>query len=61
MPTIRIPASNCDKLGGRVRAALVEIGANQRGVIELHYLQHLPFADVASRMALTRGRNSQIH
>jgi RNA polymerase sigma factor for flagellar operon FliA len=30
-------------------------------VIELHYLQHLPFEDVASRMSLTRGRISQIH
>lgn len=49
------------QLRGRVKAALAEIGANQRRVIELHYLQHVPFADVASRMALTRGRISQIH
>ncbi len=49
------------QLRGRVKAALGEIGANQRRVIELHYLQHLPFEDVASRMSLTRGRISQIH
>jgi RNA polymerase sigma factor for flagellar operon FliA len=49
------------QLRGRVKAALGEIGLNQRRVIELHYLQHLPFEDVASRMSLTRGRISQIH
>jgi len=49
------------QLRGRVKAALAEIGANQRRVIELHYLQHLPFEDVATRMSLTRGRISQIH
>ncbi|KQZ34597.1 MULTISPECIES: sigma factor-like helix-turn-helix DNA-binding protein [unclassified Massilia] len=49
------------QLRGRVKVALAEIGANQRRVIELHYLQHLPFEDVASRMALTRGRISLIH
>jgi RNA polymerase sigma factor for flagellar operon FliA len=49
------------QLRGRVKAALAGIGANQRRVIELHYLQHLPFEDVANRMSLTRGRISQIH
>lgn len=49
------------QLRERVRGALSEIGANQRKVIELHYLQHLPFEEVATRMALTRGRISQIH
>jgi RNA polymerase sigma factor for flagellar operon FliA len=49
------------QLRGRVKAALGGLGPNQRRVIELHYLQHLPFEDVASRMSLTRGRISQIH
>ncbi len=49
------------QLRDRVKVALGEIGPNQRKVIELHYLQHLPFEEVAKRMALTRGRISQIH
>lgn len=49
------------QLRDRVKRALGEIGTNQRKVIELHYLQHLPFEEVATRMALTRGRISQIH
>jgi RNA polymerase sigma factor for flagellar operon FliA len=49
------------QLRDRVKSALGEIGVNQRKVIELHYLQHLPFEEVATRMALTRGRISQIH
>lgn len=49
------------QLRGRVKAALGELGLNQRRVIELHYLQHLPFEDVANRMSLSRGRISQIH
>jgi RNA polymerase sigma factor for flagellar operon FliA len=49
------------QLRGRVKAALAALGTNQRRVIELHYLQHLPFEDVATRMSLTRGRISQIH
>lgn len=49
------------QLQDRVKAALAGLAPDQRRVIEWHYLQHLPFEEVASSMALTRGRISQIH
>jgi RNA polymerase sigma factor for flagellar operon FliA len=49
------------QLRSRVHVAVAELGPNQRRVIEMHYLQHLPFEDIANRMSLTRGRISQIH
>jgi RNA polymerase sigma factor for flagellar operon FliA len=49
------------QLKGRVRAALGALAPNQRRVLEAHYLQQMSFEDVATSMALTRGRISQIH
>jgi RNA polymerase sigma factor for flagellar operon FliA len=49
------------QLQDRVRAAVGELAPDQRRVVEWHYLQHLPFEEVATSMALTRGRISQIH
>jgi RNA polymerase sigma factor FliA len=49
------------QLQGRIKGALAGLTPNQRRVIESHYLQHMPFEEVASAMALTRGRISQIH
>ena len=49
------------QLQGRVIASVAVLPANQRQVIESHYLQRLPFEEVATAMSLTRGRISQIH
>jgi RNA polymerase sigma factor for flagellar operon FliA len=35
--------------------------ANQQRVIEGHYLQYLPFEEIARNMGLTRGRIAQLH
>jgi RNA polymerase sigma factor FliA len=49
------------QLESQVRQAVLALPANQRKVIEMHYLQQCEFEEVAEAMALTRGRISQIH
>lgn len=49
------------QLQGRVLIAVAALPANQRQVIESHYLQRLQFEEVATAMSLTRGRIAQIH
>jgi len=34
---------------------------NERSVITYHYLQHLPFGEIAAILGVTKGRVSQIH
>lgn len=45
----------------RVRTAVEALPAQERTVIERHYLQHHAFTNIADDMDLTRGRVSQIH
>jgi len=33
----------------------------ERRVLEEHYFEHRPFADIAAALRLTRGRVSQLH
>lgn len=49
------------QLKGRVASALDSLAPGQRHVIQAHYLQHVPFDEVAAGMGLTRSRVSQIH
>jgi RNA polymerase sigma factor for flagellar operon FliA len=49
------------QLQARVRAQLASLPANQQKVIEGHYLQYLPFEEIARNMGLTRGRIAQLH
>jgi RNA polymerase sigma factor FliA len=45
----------------RVVQAVDALPLNQRRVIEMHYLHHCDFDEVAQAMALSRGRIAQIH
>lgn len=49
------------QLQARVRAQVGALPANQQKVIEGHYLQLLPFEEIARSMGLTRGRIAQLH
>jgi len=45
----------------RVLDLVAALPAQQRRVIQGHYLQELPFEEIATRLAVSRGRVSQIH
>ena len=49
------------QLQKRVSGVLDQLPGNQRRVIHGHYLQHMQFEEIATAMALTRGRVAQIH
>jgi RNA polymerase sigma factor for flagellar operon FliA len=49
------------QLCARVRAAVTQLPLRQRQVVEGHYLQHEAFDDIARRLALSKGRVSQLH
>lgn len=49
------------QLKRRVRVLVEQLPERQRQVIACHYLQHLPFEEIAGRLGVTRGRVSQIH
>lgn len=49
------------QLQARVRTQVGALPANQRKVIEGHYLQHLAFEEIALKLGLTRGRIAQLH
>ena len=49
------------QLQKRVTAVIEQLPGNQRLVIQGHYLQHLQFEEIASGMALSKGRVAQIH
>lgn len=49
------------QLRGKVQVAVSTLPENQRQVIQSHYLQHLPFEEVARNMDLTKGRIAQLH
>lgn len=45
----------------RLLDALDQLGDRERAVLTGHYLDHIPFQDMAQSMGLTKGRVSQIH
>lgn len=49
------------QLRARVIASVASLPAQEQRVIELHYFQQRPFAEIAEDLSLTRGRISQIH
>lgn len=49
------------QLRERIRAMIDALPENQRRVIAAHYLQRMPFEEVASMLDLSRGRIAQIH
>lgn len=49
------------KIGLRLREAIRHLPEREKSVIELHYLQHMPFVEVAALMGVTKGRISQLH
>lgn len=44
-----------------VNDSLAHLAAPERRVLSLHYLQGMPFTDIADELGLTRGRISQLH
>lgn len=50
-----------NELREAIRHATVQLPRSQRIVIEFHYLQAIPFVDIARTMGLTKGRVSQLH
>ncbi|WP_307617508.1 sigma-70 family RNA polymerase sigma factor [Variovorax boronicumulans] len=44
-----------------LRDLLAQLSDQQRTVIRHHYLQEIPFGEIAMRMGVTRGRVSQLH
>ena len=49
------------QLRARVRSLLGNLSGKQRQVVEYHYLQQLPFEEIARMLELTKGRISQLH
>lgn len=49
------------QLGDRIQRHLARLPERERLVLQLHYLQHLAFVDIAQALALTKGRISQLH
>lgn len=49
------------QLRARIRSLLDNLPDTQRRVIEYHYLQQLPFEEVAGMLALSKGRIAQLH
>lgn len=49
------------QLCGRIRELLEELPGKQKKVISYHYLQQIAFEEIASMLALSKGRIAQIH
>jgi len=50
-----------DRVGGRLREAIRKLPEKEGQVIGLHYLQHIPFVEIARLLGVTKGRISQLH
>ncbi|MFS2051321.1 sigma-70 family RNA polymerase sigma factor [Variovorax sp. CT11-76] len=53
--------SEIDQLRGVLRGLVGQLGEQQRTVIRQHYLQEVPFDEIAAMMNVSRGRVSQLH
>lgn len=49
------------QLRERLMHAIESLPAQQKAVVRYHYLQEIPFDEIAVMLALTKGRISQIH
>lgn len=49
------------QLGERLSKHLRRLAERERQVLEWHYLQHLPFVQIADVMGVSKGRISQLH
>lgn len=49
------------QLRDRLKALIDNLSAKQRQVISYHYLQQLPFEEIAGMLELSRGRIAQLH
>ncbi|GAA0706127.1 FliA/WhiG family RNA polymerase sigma factor [Dyella marensis] len=49
------------QLSDRVHRHLARLPERERLVLQLHYLQHMAFVEIALALALTKGRISQLH
>jgi RNA polymerase sigma factor for flagellar operon FliA len=49
------------QLGHLLTAAMQSLSEKERVVLVAHYLNHVPFIDVARDLGLTKGRISQLH
>lgn len=45
----------------QIQQAVAKLSTSQQLVVQMHYLQSMPFTDIADRLALSRGRISQLH
>jgi RNA polymerase sigma factor for flagellar operon FliA len=50
-----------EQLRQRIDRHLAKLPDKERLILQLHYLQHMAFVDVARMLALTKGRVSQLH
>lgn len=50
-----------DRVGGRLREAIRKLPGKEGQVIGLHYLQQMPFVEIARMLGVTKGRISQLH
>ena len=49
------------QLQQRVRGLVADLSEQERTVIRYHYLQEVPFSEIAALLGLTKGRIAQIH
>lgn len=49
------------QLRERIKALLEDLPAKHKQVVNYHYLQQLPFHEIAEQMQLTKGRIAQLH
>lgn len=49
------------QLRDRVRALVNRLPQRERTVIKCHYLNHMPFTEIAEHFGITKGRVSQVH
>lgn len=52
---------DADRIGVRLRDAIRRLPEKEELVIGLHYLQHMPFVEIAGLLGVTKGRVSQLH
>lgn len=50
-----------NRAGNYLRDAICKLPDKEQQVIRLHYLQHVPFVDIARMLGVTKGRISQLH
>jgi len=49
------------QLNERIARHLARLPEKERLILQLHYLQHMPFVDIAGALGVTKGRISQLH